>query len=213
MPLDTAPREHYVQQYDARGHPTNPSSRSLFRSLIHAQNDVLATVGVCVGVRNANKAESGPLFKSEKEHIESVMHENEVGLVVSTVDIGLLFVATWWIVGMRNRMQVSLDYPAVACTTDRAGLFLPARNPLQRPIEHPAEALRSSIFLLCWHARTRDTHASDCRQGICSGELPSVGICGLDIAGTKQEKEKDEKEGSGSPRLRVSGPMTSLNSY
>ncbi|KAI9795355.1 MAG: hypothetical protein M1833_007203 [Piccolia ochrophora] len=98
--------EQYVQQYDARGHPTNPASRSLVRSQIRAQNDVLATVGVCVGVKNANKqTDSQPRFKSEKEHLDSIMRENEIGLVVSTTDLGLHFFGTWWIHGLRNRLQ------------------------------------------------------------------------------------------------------------
>ncbi|KAI9809896.1 MAG: hypothetical protein M1825_000329 [Sarcosagium campestre] len=102
----------YVQQYDSRGHPTYPASRAQARAQIHAQNDVLATVGVCVGVKNLNRqADPPPRRKSERENIELVMSENETGLIMSGIDVGLLFLTTWWIVGFKNRLQL---YPMLS---------------------------------------------------------------------------------------------------
>ncbi|KAI9681654.1 MAG: hypothetical protein M1829_000853 [Trizodia sp. TS-e1964] len=51
---------NYVQKYDSRGRPVNPASRAMSRILIRAQNDVLATVGVCVGIQVVALAEGDP---------------------------------------------------------------------------------------------------------------------------------------------------------
>jgi len=64
------------------------------RQLIKAQNDVLATVGVCL--RDT---------KQSLEKTESLMAENEVGLLVGAVDLTVTYLASWPLVGIRNRLQ------------------------------------------------------------------------------------------------------------
>ncbi|EEP79933.1 predicted protein [Uncinocarpus reesii 1704] len=38
----------YVQQYDDRGHPINPASKTLGKQLRRAKNDILSTMGIVV---------------------------------------------------------------------------------------------------------------------------------------------------------------------
>ncbi|KAI9818137.1 MAG: hypothetical protein M1827_000762 [Pycnora praestabilis] len=107
--------EHYAQRYDARGHASNLESRSMSRALIRAQNDVLATVGVCVGVRPDKKLLDGSpgvdtLTKPEKAKVESVMKENEIGLFLAAADSSLFFLGLWGARGLRNRLQVFRSY-------------------------------------------------------------------------------------------------------
>ena len=98
--------EQYVQQFDPSGRPINPASRIAVRDMIRAQNDVLATVGVCYGIAAGDKASAHNRAKSERDRLESVMRENEVGLFIGAADLGVLFLANWWLDGIRHRIQV-----------------------------------------------------------------------------------------------------------
>lgn len=105
-------RPGYIQQYDRRGHPENLASRALLRQSRRAQNDVLATVGVCVGLDENGTAVRPEVHQKESDinnriKVESVMRENEVGLLLVAADIGLFFVGTFWVLGLRQRLQVS----------------------------------------------------------------------------------------------------------
>ena len=104
----------YVQQYDYRGHPENQASRASARRSRRAQNDVLSTVGVCVGVDADGKptkiSSEGPKAQTaDKEKIESVMKENEIGLFIAAADNGLFHLAVNFAYGLRNRLQASQD--------------------------------------------------------------------------------------------------------
>ncbi|KAI5779521.1 hypothetical protein EDC01DRAFT_670502 [Geopyxis carbonaria] len=74
--------------------PASSQSQSRQRSLIAAQNDVLATVGVCLRET-----------KHSLEASESLMAENEAGLVVGALDLTTTYLASWPLVGIRNRLQ------------------------------------------------------------------------------------------------------------
>jgi len=65
------------------------------RRLIKAQNDVLATVGVCRRDTKQNQVLS-----------EAIVQENEVGLLVGAVDLTITYLTTWPLIGIRNRLQV-----------------------------------------------------------------------------------------------------------
>jgi hypothetical protein len=78
------------------------------RQLIKAQNDVLATVGVCL--RDT---------KQDIEHAENVMAENEAGLFLGAVDLTVTYLASWPLIGIRNRLQVGVVAAAASgCTAD-----------------------------------------------------------------------------------------------
>jgi len=99
----------YEQQYDNRGYPQNAASSELTRQSRRAMNDVLATVGVCVGVdRHGQKMtindRSRPSFDREK--IDSITMENEMGLILDSVDMMLVSLASMIAVGFRQRLQV-----------------------------------------------------------------------------------------------------------
>lgn len=72
-------------------------------------NDVLATVGVCVGVdadgqkRTINER-SKPSF--DRALIDSITTENEIGLVVDSADMILVSLANMSTIGLRQRLQV-----------------------------------------------------------------------------------------------------------
>ncbi|KZF24601.1 hypothetical protein L228DRAFT_99956 [Xylona heveae TC161] len=109
----------YVQLYDHRGHPTNPASKASARTLIKAQNDVLATVGVCVGVQGDGKLTSPStkledLSGSERAKVKLVMEENEVGLWIRSVSSFLESTGMWPIMALKNRIQVLRPYSQVS---------------------------------------------------------------------------------------------------
>ncbi|KAI9766517.1 MAG: hypothetical protein M1840_006474 [Geoglossum simile] len=112
--LPSAGPEQYVQQFDSSGHPINPASRTAVRDMIRAQNDVLATVGVCYGIAAGDKASAHNRTKSERGRLESVMRENEVGLFIGAADLGVLFLANWWLDGIRHRVQVFKTFSDVS---------------------------------------------------------------------------------------------------
>lgn len=111
----------YQQQYDSSGYPENFESRALSRQSRRAQNDVLATVGVCVGVN----ADGQPIQSQlddlrnhvlDKSQIDAVVRENDIGLLVSSAD-NTLVLASLYAVGFRRRLQVGNDLlkPSVTC--------------------------------------------------------------------------------------------------
>lgn len=73
------------------------------RQLIKAQNDVLATVGVCLRET-----------KKEQEQSESTTAENKAGLFLGAVDLTITYLAGWPLIGIRNRLQVVLRAPQFA---------------------------------------------------------------------------------------------------
>lgn len=46
--------------------------------------------------------------KNDKQKIDAVVSENEYGLALAALDLGLMFATLWWLVSLRARIQVSL---------------------------------------------------------------------------------------------------------
>ncbi|KAL2040070.1 hypothetical protein N7G274_006973 [Stereocaulon virgatum] len=110
----------YQQQYDSSGYPENVESRALSRQSRRAQNDVLVTVGVCVGVN----ADGQPIQSQledlrnhvlDKSQIDAVVRENDIGLLVSSAD-NTLVLASLYAVGFRRRLQTFRFYSGVPLT-------------------------------------------------------------------------------------------------
>lgn len=100
----------YQQKYDSRGYPENPASRATSRQSRRAMNDVLATVGVCVGINTDGHKISmndrgRPTFDRAK--LDAIVRENELGLLVDSADMALLSLASMSTAGLRHRLQVS----------------------------------------------------------------------------------------------------------
>ncbi len=93
-----------MQQYDSRGHPTNPASRARARSLIRAQNDVLATIGVCErsSHHDAHSKDSGALQQLHDTARRDNVRTNQVFCADSVLN----FAATWWISAVKHRLLV-----------------------------------------------------------------------------------------------------------
>lgn len=109
----------FRQRYNQRGYPINPDSRALSRTSRRAQNDVLSTVGICVGVHEDGRPAAAPFTIAkasnfEAAKIDEVRNENEIGLIMSAASQGAFFFSIWWIAGLRNRIQVCL--PLLICS-------------------------------------------------------------------------------------------------
>ncbi|KAI9670377.1 MAG: hypothetical protein M1817_004420 [Caeruleum heppii] len=98
----------YHQQYDSRGHPTNPESRRLLRASVRAQNEVLATCGVIKDIRDQEDAlnDAAIYFQTDVKDVERVIRENHVGAWLPTVDIAATSVGLWGVGSLRQRLQV-----------------------------------------------------------------------------------------------------------
>ena len=75
--------------------PPSEQSRERQRELVKAQNDVLATVGVCLRDTKTDLAQA-----------ESEIVENRAGLLLGAVDLTATYLASWPLIGIRNRLQV-----------------------------------------------------------------------------------------------------------
>ena len=75
------------------------AARELQSNLIRAQNDVLATVGVCL-------AESHQ--RPNEEIMNQVIRENVVGTYVRILEMIAGYLAGWPLIGIRNRAQVTI---------------------------------------------------------------------------------------------------------
>ena len=101
----------YVQQYDIRGHPANPGSRANARQARRAQNDVLATVGVCISTDKCGRlapASSTSLANdsAESQKIRQIIRENEFGHWLSMSDDIAFYLLNSWLNCIWGRLQV-----------------------------------------------------------------------------------------------------------
>ena len=101
----------YVQHYDVRGHPENSPSRSAARRSRRAQNDVLATVGVCVNVDKNGKLVTASSLdssfdKAKVKKLQEIATENLVGIWLGVVVNLVNFLSTFFVEGLRERFQV-----------------------------------------------------------------------------------------------------------
>lgn len=101
----------YEQSYDLRGHPENSASRSAARRLRKAQNDILATIGVCVSVDKDGKLVPSSSIDSGKEQREmqrlaSIISENEFGFWLSAGQAAALLLASSFPTCIRQRLEV-----------------------------------------------------------------------------------------------------------
>ena len=101
--------EVYQQQYDRKGYPENPTSRALSRQSRRAINDILTTVGVCVGVDadgQIRPVHDGSQAALDKSKVIGVIRENEIGILVALAEGIFDYLAGLWIVGLRYRLEV-----------------------------------------------------------------------------------------------------------
>ena len=129
------------------------------RQLIKAQNDVLATVGVCL--RDT---------KQSFEKSESLMAENEVGLLVGAVDLTVTYLASWPLVGIRNRLQVG--HSKLRVTVSKLTVvpdipYLP-KFPISGCDQAGVEGKHLGRAIL-WNARTYLLSGGKPRAGLWSG--------------------------------------------
>ena len=99
----------YRQQYDRKGYPENATSRALSRQSRRAINDILTTVGVCVGVDadgHTRPVHDGSLAALEKSKVTRVIRENEIGMLVGFMEAALDDLTGMCTVGLRYRLQV-----------------------------------------------------------------------------------------------------------
>ena len=94
--------DNYMQQYDTRGHPVNPESRTLGRELRRAKNDILSTMGIVVSGEDRNSS-----IPNEQQKINQIASENDFGLVITTLDQLFIFFGTWWTSSVTGRVQVN----------------------------------------------------------------------------------------------------------
>lgn len=91
-----------MQQYDTRGHPVNPESRTLGKELRRAKNDILSTMGIVVSGEDRNST-----IPNEQQKINQIASENDFGLVITTLDQLFIFFGTWWTSSVTGRVQVN----------------------------------------------------------------------------------------------------------
>lgn len=104
--MDSGP---YRQQYDRKGYPENAASRALSRQSRRAINDVLTTVGVCVGVDadgQIRPVHDGSIAALDKSKVTGVIRENEFGMLVGFMEAALDDLAGMCTVGLRYKLQV-----------------------------------------------------------------------------------------------------------
>ncbi|KAJ5172477.1 hypothetical protein N7492_005070 [Penicillium capsulatum] len=101
--------DNYMQQYDSRGHPVNPESKTLGRELRRAKNDILSTMGIVVSGEDRNAKSS-----NEQETMTQIAAENDFGLVITTLDQLFVFFGTWWSSSLTGRIHTYQRYTHAA---------------------------------------------------------------------------------------------------
>ncbi|EKV19767.1 DNA-directed DNA polymerase, family B, conserved site [Penicillium digitatum] len=116
--------DNYTQQYDSRGHPVNPESRTFGKELRRAKNDILSTMGIVVSGEDRNSS-----IPNEQQRINQIASENDFGLVITTLDQIFIFFGTWWTSSVTGRVQTYRQYAhsallsAIQSERDTAGIL------------------------------------------------------------------------------------------
>lgn len=99
---------HYVQQYDRKGRPTNPATEAFNARLRHAQNSVLALVGVVERKESQDLAAQHALSakRAHREHL--LQQENDRGDEIETLANVAAFLLTWLPETLLRRLEVGL---------------------------------------------------------------------------------------------------------
>lgn len=100
----------YPQSYDNKGNPISIKTVRRSAAQIAAKNEVLAAVGVCEKKNNEARLFSSEGTYSEEEWKSIRVAENSVEFVGRVMAAISRHGATWWLVALRRRVQVSL-YP------------------------------------------------------------------------------------------------------
>ena len=166
----------YVHLYDSRGHPVNQASRALTRRLIRAQNDVLATIGVCVANPQSNaltiqRSGTTNVFPEDGDFIDGLDCTSATGLGLLASDFACLFLATWWNAGVRYRLQVS-NGPVRSIRNHQADaqtVFRPFRGSRERTSSEPSVRMSKPLD-------GKDSSWEDCcrRPYRCSAALAEM---------------------------------------
>jgi len=90
------------QQYNSRGHPSNPQSRAYGRSMRAAANDVLSVVGVV-----ERQGVDGNSNMNSQRRNEILARENNAGALINGFTNLGLHGATWWCEVLIMRLLVS----------------------------------------------------------------------------------------------------------
>lgn len=96
---------NYIQLYDERGNPINPSAREHGRRSREAQNDVLASIGVL----ERRQSPSADLPGTYEEQIEQLENEDSAGNAVALASTLLENLCCWWVGSLKNRIIVSFQ--------------------------------------------------------------------------------------------------------
>lgn len=115
---NTDPSTGYQQQYDSRGYPENLESKALSSQYRRAHNDIAEMVGNYAGVQAEGQSIKSQLdiqrkFTLDKSALEAVVRENEVGLLVGSADISLLYLCNMCTIGLKHRLQASGPSPGL----------------------------------------------------------------------------------------------------
>lgn len=74
------------------------------RQLRRAKNDILSTVGVVVNKEDERLSIINR--KAEKQKVDMIIRENEYGLAIAAMDLGLMFATLWGVISLRARIEV-----------------------------------------------------------------------------------------------------------
>ena len=109
-----------MQQYDARGNPESKASRDAARRSRRALNDILATAGICVPVKDAKNFLEKRQNAIELERRNAEDFEEDIGFWLQMVDSFAQWLVGHVLTGIRLRILVSIFVTdlAVASTTD-----------------------------------------------------------------------------------------------
>ncbi|KAK2812465.1 hypothetical protein FQN50_001466 [Emmonsiellopsis sp. PD_5] len=109
--VDSVDADGYVQEYNDRGHPVNPSSKALGKQLRRAKNDILSTMGIVVSGEDGNLG-----ISKERQRLNLLSRENDCGLALATLDQIVMFVSSWWTTSLISRIQTFRRYTHVPFT-------------------------------------------------------------------------------------------------
>ena len=99
--------DHYVQEWDPRGHPRNERSKQLAKDFRRAKNEALEVAGIVRRKRTQTETKAETEWTERLERTSLLSSEFQAGETLSVLATAMAFGITWWTSCLRDRIQVS----------------------------------------------------------------------------------------------------------
>ncbi|EMC91164.1 hypothetical protein BAUCODRAFT_316776 [Baudoinia panamericana UAMH 10762] len=105
----TTTTDGYVQRFDIKGNPINPATESRNAELRHAQNSILALVGVVEGLEGKQRVREDDDCHGRAQWQELLSDENEYGEALDLLTMSAVYLPLFYSIWLLRRYQTGVN--------------------------------------------------------------------------------------------------------